>query len=308
MSEITVVIPTYNRFEMLQRALQSVLAQTFKKFEIIVVNDASTDDTTERVQRSFKREIETGIIKYVSNEKNLGRSACRNTGIKLSKTELITFLDDDDEWLPDHLDSLNNFMCEHRNTGLAFSNWVLLNEQTREKTAGIKGVKTGIGGPYFELMLRALIGYPSTCIIRRSLLEKTNGFDAGLPLREDWQLFTRCAMIGGIGFMDKPTVHIYVHSGSYSNNKVQWVNATEAAWNSITASAKHYDIKLDNKIIAERALRLSRAFISIGGFDRAKSYLLEAIKYNPCSLFSSIAIENAFKLLIGKRLYMRHKK
>ncbi len=308
MSEISVVIPTYNRFEMLERALQGVLAQTFKKFEIIVVNDASSDDTTERVQRGFKTEIETGVIKFISNEKNRGRSACRNTGIKFSKTELIAFLDDDDCWLPDHLDSLNNFINQHGKTGIAFSNWVLLNEQTREKTAGIKGVKTGIGASYLELMLRALIGYPSTCIIRRSLLEETNGFDTGLPLREDWELFTRCAMIGGIGFMNKPTVHIHVHSGSYSNNKVQWVNATEAAWNSITSYARDKGVRINNRLAAERALRLSRAFISIGGFDKAKPYLLEAIKHNPFSLFSSIAIENAFKLMIGKGLYMRYKK
>ncbi len=306
--EISVIIPTYNRFEMLKRALNSVLSQSFKDFGIIAIDDASTDDTMERMQRVFKAEIETGRIKYVRNEKNQGRSACRNTGIKLAKTELITFLDDDDYWLQEHLHVLNSFMIEHKNIGIAFANWHIVNEQAQEKTAGITGINTGTGDPYLRLMLRALIGYPSTGIIRTSLLEETRGFNVKLPLREDWELFTRCAMKGGIGFIDKTTVQISVHAGSYSKNKIQWVNATEEAWNSITAAAQEYGVGLDNRIISERELRLSRAFISIGDFEKAGMYLSRAVKHDPFSVLSSIALENMFKLLIGKRLYMRYKK
>jgi glycosyltransferase involved in cell wall biosynthesis len=305
--EISVVIPTYNRFEMLERALKSVLAQSFKDFEIIIVDDASTDNTLEQAQRVFKAEIEMGIIEYIRNEKNQGRSVCRNTGIKLAKTGLIAFLDDDDYWLPEHLHTLNSLMNEHKDIGIAFSNWVIINEQTQEKTAGITGIKTGTGDPYIKLMLRALIGYPSTGIIRKSVLEQTPWFNVKLPPREDWELFTRCAMKGDIGFIDKTTVHIYAHAGSYSKNKTQWVNATEEAWNSITASAQEYGIKLDNKIVSERALRLSRAFISIGDFEKAGMYLSSAVKHDPFSVLSSIAIENAFKLLVGKRLYTWYK-
>jgi glycosyltransferase involved in cell wall biosynthesis len=308
MPEISVVIPTYNRFEMLEKALNSVLSQELRDFEIIVVDDASTDNTPERLHKGFKAAIENGMIKYAANEKNKGRAAVRNTGIKLSKAGLITFLDDDDRWLPDHLVTLNGFMNENKNIGIAFSNWVTIDEQKQGEKPGIKGVKTGTGDPYLKLMLRALIGYPSTCIVRKSVLEQTPWFNAGLPPREDWDFFTRCAMAGGIGFADKTTVHIYVHSGSYSKNKAQWVNATEAAWNSITASARNYGVRIDSKTAAERALRLSRAFISIGDFGKARTYLSHAVKHNPFSALSSIAFENMFKLLIGKRLYMRYKK
>ena len=306
--EISVIVPTYNRFEMLEKALNSVLSQDFNDIEIIVIDDASTDNTNARLQQGFKREIEKGIIRYIRNEKNQGRSACRNTGIKFAKAELVAFLDDDDYWLPEHLDSLGNFMTEHKNIGIAFSNWETVNEQTQKKSIGIKETKTGTGDVYLKLMLRALIGYPSTCIVRRSLLEETHGFNRKLPLREDWELFTRCAMKGGIGFIDKTTVLISVHTGSYSRNKAQWVIATEAAWNSITASAQEYGIELVNEIISERALRLSRAFISIGDFQKAGMYLWSAVNHNPFSVLSSIALENMFKLLIGKKLYMRYKK
>ena len=307
MPEISVIMPTYNRFEMLEKALNSVLSQSFQDFEVLVVDDASADNTNERLQDGFKAEIEKGIIRYIRNEKNQGRSACRNTGATLARAELIAFLDDDDSWMPEHLESLDYFMAEQRNIGIAFSNWETVNEQTREERIGINGIKTGAGDVYLKLMLRALIGYPSTGIVRKNVFEQTNGFNVHLPPREDWELFSRCAMKSGIGFIDKTTVQISVHAGSYSRDKVQWVEATEAAWNSITLAAQQYSVRLDNKIMAERALRLSRAFISIGRFDKAMEYFFEAIHHRPFSMFSSIATENAFKLLIGKRLYTWYK-
>ena len=72
MPEISVVIPTYNRFEMLEKALNSVLSQNFKDFEILVVDDASADNTNERMQNGFEAEIEKGAIRYIRNEKNQG--------------------------------------------------------------------------------------------------------------------------------------------------------------------------------------------------------------------------------------------
>lgn len=307
MTKISVIIPTFNRYQLLKRALNSVLSQSFKDIEIIIVNDASTDNTIEQLQKSFKPQIETNIIKYISNDKNRGRSACRNTGIKLAEGELIAFLDDDDVWLPDHLHSLYSFITTQKNIGIAFSNWLLINEQTQEKKIGIRKIETGAGDTYLELMLRALIGYPSTAVVKSTLLRQIGGFNLRLPLREDWELFTKCAMKGGIGFINKTTVYISAHAGSYSRNKVQWVHATEGAWNSIKLFANEHGVKLDRRILSERALRLSRGFISIGEFEKAKGYLLEAITLKPATLFSSTAIENVFKLLIGKKLYLWYK-
>ena len=125
MPEISVIIPTYNRFEMLERALNSVLSQNFKDYEIIVIDDASADNINERMHSGFEAEIEKGVIRYTRNEKNQGRSACRNTGIKLAQAGLIAFLDNNSEWLPDHLVNLYNFMHQHQDNGIAFSNELL---------------------------------------------------------------------------------------------------------------------------------------------------------------------------------------
>ncbi|MGB9736431.1 MAG: glycosyltransferase family 2 protein, partial [bacterium] len=304
---ISVIIPTFNRFKMLERALRSVLTQSLQNFEVILIDDASTDGTDEYLQKRFSAEIEKGIILYTRNKNNKGRSVCRNIGIKLSNAEFIAFLDDDDEWLVDHLANLYNLLSKHKDLGIAFSNWYTVNEETKKILPGIKGVSTGTGNFYLGLMLRALIGYPSTGMVRSSLIKKIGGFKEELILREDWELFSKCALASDIGFIDKPTAYIYVHAGSYSKNKVQWVKDTELSWNSILDFAKQHRVQIDNRFIAERSLRLSRGFLSVGDFDKAKAYLLNAIKYNPISIFNSITMENTFKLLIGKQFYLWYK-
>src|SRR5258705_13939604 len=95
MSQVSVVIPTHNRSEFLRSAIASVLGQTYQDFELIVVDDASTDSTAEVVV-SFN----DSRIKFIRHQTNQGGSAARNTGIRASKCDYIAFLDDDDEWSP----------------------------------------------------------------------------------------------------------------------------------------------------------------------------------------------------------------
>ncbi|RLF83553.1 glycosyl transferase, partial [Thermococci archaeon] len=96
---VSVIIPTYNRANLLKRAIASVLNQTFTDFELIVVDDASPDNTPEVV-----RSINDGRIRYVRLKKNSGGPVARNTGIRKARGRFIALLDDDDEWLPNRLE------------------------------------------------------------------------------------------------------------------------------------------------------------------------------------------------------------
>src|SRR5215471_7855638 len=98
MPKVSVIIPTHNRAEFLRSAITSVLNQTYQDFEIIVVDDASTDKTPE-VVASFH----DGKIKYIRHDANKGDAGSRNTGIRNSSGDFLAFLDDDDEWLPEKL-------------------------------------------------------------------------------------------------------------------------------------------------------------------------------------------------------------
>ena len=97
MPKVSIIIPTYNRANLLPRAIKSVLSQTFKDFELIVINDGSTDNT-EEVIKKFQKKDER--IKYILHKDNKGEAAARNTGIRIAKGEYIASHDSDDEWLP----------------------------------------------------------------------------------------------------------------------------------------------------------------------------------------------------------------
>ena len=107
-SKISIVIPTYNRVDFLPKAIQSVLNQTYRNWEMIIVDDGSTDNT-EEIVKGYKE----SRIQYIVHKYNLGLSAARNTGIKKSRGEYIAFLDSDDEWFPEKIScQMNIFQKE----------------------------------------------------------------------------------------------------------------------------------------------------------------------------------------------------
>ncbi|HKK53946.1 MAG TPA: glycosyltransferase family A protein [Patescibacteria group bacterium] len=102
--KISVIIPTYNRANFLPRAIKSVLNQTFKDFELIIVDDGSTDNTKEVINNYLKNDDR---IKYIYQQNSGGPPKPKNTGIKIAKGEYIAFLDSDDEWFKDKLKKTN---------------------------------------------------------------------------------------------------------------------------------------------------------------------------------------------------------
>jgi len=109
MPKASIIIPTHNRSKFLEEAVRSVLAQTYQDFEIIIIDDASTDNTSEIISQKFATDIKNGRIRYVRNEKQMERSFSRNVGMDISRGEYIALLDDDDIWLPFHLETLVDF-------------------------------------------------------------------------------------------------------------------------------------------------------------------------------------------------------
>src|SRR4030042_5052103 len=111
MPTVSIIIPTYNRAHLVMRAINSVLDQSFQDFEIIIVDDASRDNTEKMVSG-----IRDKRIFYIRHEKNRGGSAARNTGIKQARGEYIAFLDSDDEWLPEKLEKQLKVLEQYTNS------------------------------------------------------------------------------------------------------------------------------------------------------------------------------------------------
>jgi len=196
--DISVVIPTYNRYEFLKRALESVYAQTYTPKEVIVIDDGSTDNTF-LIQQDFPH------IKYIYQD-NSGVSCARNLGIKNSTCEWIAFLDSDDEWDVDKLKFQFEF---HKN------NPTILMSYTDEKWIR-DGVEVKIpkkfkkyGGDIFNECLSHCIIAPSATLIHKNLLDVVGFFDEELEVCEDYDLWLRIALKNEIGLIDKKLITKY---------------------------------------------------------------------------------------------------
>lgn len=205
MARVTVIIPTHNRAEFLRGAITSVLDQTFQDFDIIVVDDASTDSTGD-VVKSFGN----GKIKYLRHDINRGGSAARNTGIVNSKGEFVAFLDDDDEWLPEKLTrQVSLFDTTGTNVGAVYTGCVAVN-RANGKILGQKCC-TKKGDLSRELFTTNYLGSASAVVVRKKCFETVGGFDERLPSFQDYDMWIRIARVFHIDYINEPLFRYYVH-------------------------------------------------------------------------------------------------
>ena len=182
MAIISVIIPTFNRADKVVRAISSVLDQTFTDFEIIVVDDASTDRTKDAVVRF------NDCITYIEHSLNLGVSAARNTGIRKSTGEFIAFLDSDDWWLPEKLQIQMGFFDSHPWV-VALQTEEIWIRNGRRVNPKVKHLKPS--GDIFEPSLKLCLISPSAVMIKRGLFDEVGLFDESLPACEDYDLWLR---------------------------------------------------------------------------------------------------------------------
>lgn len=186
---ISVVIPTYNRSSLISRAINSVLNQSFNDFEIIVVDDASNDDT-QQILKSF----DDPRIIVLKHKQNLGCSASRNTGIRFSKSQYIGFIDSDDEWLPHKLEKqLKIFQASDTDVGLVYGCWKNITRKTLKES-----VKQAMyrGFIFDNLLYSNVVGSPSGVIVKYECLHRIGGFDTDIPSTvEDWNTWLKLARL-----------------------------------------------------------------------------------------------------------------
>ena len=184
MAAVSVIIPTFNRAVKTARAISSVLYQRFTDYEIVVVDDGSTDET-EQVLHPFKNHI-----RYVAHKTNRGVSAARNTGLAVSKSPLIAFLDSDDYWLPDKLAVQKAFFDKNPDTMICQTEetWI---RNGKRANPGKRHLKPS--GDVFEPSLALCLVSPSAVMLKRELLEEVGVFDEDLPACEDYDLWLRIA-------------------------------------------------------------------------------------------------------------------
>jgi glycosyltransferase involved in cell wall biosynthesis len=208
---VSVIIPTYNRAALVAEAVASVLAQTWQDFEILVVDDASTDGTGEALAPYADR------IRLIRREARGGVSAARNSGIGAARGEWLAFLDSDDLWLPEKLARQMAFLAAHPDL------WLCQTEETWVR----RGVRVNqpqthrkIGGEIFFQSLERCMVSPSAVILHRRLIEAHGGFDEALPAAEDYDLWLRLSWRYEVGLVPEPL--IIKRGGRHDQLSAQW--------------------------------------------------------------------------------------
>jgi len=192
----SVIIPTFNRAAFLREAVDSVLSQTEKDFELIVVDDGSTDATRATVESYGER------VRYFF-QANAGASAARNCGIKNARGQFITFLDSDDLWLPKKLARQIAWMKTHPEIMLCYTDEIWIRRGVRVNQ---KKIHAKTGGWIYPLCLPRCIISPSSVLMRRELFAAVGVFDEQLPICEDYDLWLRVAAQFEVGFLAEPLI------------------------------------------------------------------------------------------------------
>jgi len=210
--KVSVIIPVFNGAKYLAEALQSVFSQTWRDYEVIVVNDGSTDDSME-VCKQFPDV-------RITHQENHGQSAARNTGVRHARGEYIAFLDQDDRWYPEKLARQVPILEEGPTYGMVYSNADEIDEDGRIVYRNVldlasvqpkRSIMDCLGSDMFIV--------PGTVLIRRSLFDQVGGFDERLSGYEDDDLFRRVFQASRIHYMRDSLLQWRSYPTSYSHSE-----------------------------------------------------------------------------------------
>ncbi len=308
---VSVIIPTYNRASIIEEAVSSALAQTWKNTEIIVVDDGSTDSTKERLQPYLDS------IHYIYRP-NGGLAAARNTGTETAHGDFIAWLDSDDVWSPEKLEMQVNFMLRHIDvvaSSTDFSEWrngkiKQLSHITgyyraargrrngargfygkaewidmKGKTTNSTGIWTGKGDIYKDLVWGNFV-HPPTTMIRRTAIDAAGLQDETLPNMSDYEYFLRLSRLGPFGYLDKPLLWY-----RYSQDQLSGPKYSLSIWLSLI-EIMHRIVQDDPGVIEKRDkkfrhrhglmyLRLAEIQAEAGDFNFLGS-MYKGLQRRPC--------------------------
>jgi glycosyltransferase involved in cell wall biosynthesis len=271
---VTVILPTYQRRELVKRAVASVLAQTYRDFELIVIDDGSTDGT---------REALSPVADQLTYrwQPNQGVAAARNAGLRLGRGEIIAFLDSDDRWLPDHLAVVTEMLARHPEA-------VLATTAPRKVMAGTaRPEDASLFDPLPTQFFANAFGYPSCVAVRSTTVMVTGGFDERLLVHEDHELFMRLAVQGPFSGLERRTVVRRYAPGlqDWGRRRGLYLDAFEFKARSAIEGARRTHSERTGTLVgwAQGALHFSLALRAIHRLDedRAQAALTQACRSLP---------------------------
>jgi teichuronic acid biosynthesis glycosyltransferase TuaG len=255
MPAVSVIIPAYNAQAFLGRAIQSVEAQSFRDFEIVVVDDGSTDGTAD-VARGFSS------VRYVRGSHG-GEAAARNRGLAEARSELVAFVDADDEWLPEKLARQIAFM-EKLRSSFSYTDSYLVREGRRVRYSTLARPRRGtILSALIDDWLDEAFFIPTEVMASRALLQNAGGFEDGLPTagHVDFGLWLKLALRGTrFDYLDEPLALYYRGHPSITSDAVAMVERHQVALQYFSST---YDFPAEAQSQIARALARSHTTLAV---------------------------------------------
>lgn len=282
---VSVVIPAYNAARYLPQAIDSVLAQTFRDYEVIVVDDGSTDDTP-RVLSWYEDEV------AVIRQPNQGRAAARNAGIAAARGEYIAFLDADDLWLPEKLERQLALFRRRPEIGWAYCDYRRLNEKGPEETTYLRrrGLQPPPEGWILPELLATGVAWTMTVVVRRECFGRVGLFDPSFPVAQDYDMWLRLAAEYEVGCVNEPLALYRRHPEQVTRSSEPGTIAYHN-WRVLRRFTQEYYRRLPRRVrrqvadiarrrLAECACWVAQAALAAGDRRKARGWVLRAMLTN----------------------------
>ena len=272
MSKVSIIIPTFNRRDHITIALDSVLAQTYKDYEIIIIDDGSSDDTKE-VLKPYQDNI-----RYFYQE-NKGIPITRNKGIREAQGQYIAFLDSDDYWLSEKLERQIACFKKNPHYGMVATRCSSITQDGRFRERN----RPGKSGWILNDLFKANFIRTSSAMIKKECFEKVGFFDESLPECEEYDLWLRIATRYPVGFINKPlTVYVDNPQGVSTNSLAGRLLRQKVLEKNYLKEC--IPLTLYRKRVAGNYYHIGKHYLNQGAKSEGKKYLKQSINLYPLNL------------------------
>ena len=280
---VSIVLPTYNCAAFLPHSIGSILAQIYNSYEIIVVDDGSTDNTKEVLYPFMQR------IKYILLEQNKGLPTARNIGILSAQGKYIAFIDADDLWLPEKLQTDIEYFETHPEVSMVYSKHLNIDQNGRMlDEASQKRLPSG--NIFTQLFSEQNFIITSSVVVRKEIFETTGLFYEQLSNCQDWDMWLRIAFYFKVGGINTPLVKYRHNPHSLSKNRNNVLKYQKMVIDKIYSNFKDKENGINEKLykkrLASHYAKVGRYYLRMGDKNRANENFGLSLKNDPLNLRS----------------------